>query len=97
MNLVSLLIATSVVKYSHNPGLRTGVALGAIAIVVTAIVISKRRSTSVAGGGPAAPAVPAGPDSAQGLPAPASAGGPATGAGTDGETPGQATTANKAG
>ena len=31
MNLVSLLIATSVVKYSHNPGLRTGVALVAIA------------------------------------------------------------------
>ncbi len=27
MNLVSLLIATSVVKYSHNPGLRTGVAV----------------------------------------------------------------------
>ncbi len=30
MNLVSLLIATSVVKYSHNPGLRTGVAVVAI-------------------------------------------------------------------
>ena len=27
MNLVSLLVATSVVKYSHNPGLRTGVAV----------------------------------------------------------------------
>jgi K(+)-stimulated pyrophosphate-energized sodium pump len=53
MNLVSLLIATSVVKYSHNPGLRTGVAVVAIAIVVAAVVISKRRSTSVAAGGAA--------------------------------------------
>jgi len=52
MNLVSLLIATSVVKYSHNTGLRTGIALGAIAIVVAAVVISKRRSTSIASAGP---------------------------------------------
>jgi K(+)-stimulated pyrophosphate-energized sodium pump len=44
MNLVSLLIATSVVKYYHNDGLRIGVALAAIIIVVGAIVISKRRS-----------------------------------------------------
>jgi K(+)-stimulated pyrophosphate-energized sodium pump len=44
MNLVSLLIATSVVKYSGNTGLRTGVALGAVIIIVAAIVISKRRS-----------------------------------------------------
>ena len=44
MNLVSLLIATSVVKYSHNAGLRAGVAIVAVAIVVGAIVISKRRS-----------------------------------------------------
>jgi K(+)-stimulated pyrophosphate-energized sodium pump len=44
MNLVSLLIATSVVKYSSNDGLRTGVALGAVIIVVGAIVISKRRA-----------------------------------------------------
>jgi K(+)-stimulated pyrophosphate-energized sodium pump len=44
MNLVSLLIATSVVKYYSNVGLRTGVALGAIIIVIAAIVISKRRS-----------------------------------------------------
>jgi K(+)-stimulated pyrophosphate-energized sodium pump len=43
MNLVALLIATSVVKYSHNTGLRAGVALGAVIIVVGAIVISKRR------------------------------------------------------
>jgi K(+)-stimulated pyrophosphate-energized sodium pump len=58
MNLVSLLIAQSVVEYSHNAGLRTGVALGAIAIVVAAIVISKRRSTSIASGGPEVPAAP---------------------------------------
>ena len=67
MNLVSLLVATSVVKYSHNVGLRTGVALAAVAIVVAAVVISKRRSTSVSAGesGDAAAAVAApGPDSA---------------------------------
>jgi K(+)-stimulated pyrophosphate-energized sodium pump len=44
MNLVSLLIATSVVKYSSNVGLRTGVAVGAVIIIVAAIVYSKRRS-----------------------------------------------------
>jgi K(+)-stimulated pyrophosphate-energized sodium pump len=44
MNLVSLLIATSVVKYSGNTGLRTGVALGAVLVIVVAIVYSKRRS-----------------------------------------------------
>src|SRR5499426_2493060 len=47
MNLVSLLVATSVVKYSHNIGLRTAVALVAVAIVVTAVVISKRRSSGL--------------------------------------------------
>jgi len=73
MNLVSLLIATSVVKYSHNPGLRTGVAVVAIGIVVAAVVISKRRSASVAAGGPpaaglegsgGAPGLPAAPEGA---------------------------------
>jgi K(+)-stimulated pyrophosphate-energized sodium pump len=44
MNLVSLLIATSVVKYSSNTGLRAGVAIGAVIIIVAAIVVSKRRS-----------------------------------------------------
>jgi len=44
MNLVSLLIATSVVKYSGNTGLRVGVALGAVIIIVAAIVLSKRRA-----------------------------------------------------
>src|SRR6516225_2402135 len=52
MNLVSLLIATSVVKYSHNVGLRTGVAIVAAAIVVAAILISKRRSSGLDASGP---------------------------------------------
>ena len=62
MNLVSLLIATSVVKYADNTGLRVGVALGALAIVVASIVIAKRRQTGIAPSdsdgvdGPAAPA-----------------------------------------
>ena len=44
MNLVSLLVAPSVVTYAHNDGLRAGVAVGAVVIIVAAIVISKRRS-----------------------------------------------------
>ena len=51
INLVSLLVATSVVKYSSNVGLRTGVAVGAVAIVVAAIVISKRRAHGHGRGG----------------------------------------------
>jgi K(+)-stimulated pyrophosphate-energized sodium pump len=51
MNLVSLLIAASVVKYSTNDGLRAGIAIGAIVIVVAAVVISKRRTVSLAPGG----------------------------------------------
>ncbi len=58
MNLVSLLIATSVVEYTGNLGLRAAVAIVAFAIVVTAVIISKRRSTSIAGGD-AATEVPA--------------------------------------
>ncbi len=54
MNLVSLLIATSVVKYSGNTGLRVGVAIGAVVIIVAAIVISKRRSAGRAEDAPAA-------------------------------------------
>jgi K(+)-stimulated pyrophosphate-energized sodium pump len=53
MNLVSLLIATSVVKYSANTGLRVGVALGAVIIIVAAVVISKRRSHSMGDDEPA--------------------------------------------
>ena len=47
MNLVSLLIATSVVKYGGNTGLRVGVALAAVIIVIGAIIISKRRASSM--------------------------------------------------
>ncbi|HET9081314.1 MAG TPA: sodium-translocating pyrophosphatase [Trebonia sp.] len=53
MNLVSLLIATSVVRYSSNIGLRVGIALAAVIIIVAAIVVSKRRA---AGMGETAPA-----------------------------------------
>jgi K(+)-stimulated pyrophosphate-energized sodium pump len=53
MNLVSLLIATSVVRYSSNTGLRASVAIVAVAIVVAAIIVSKRRSTSITTPGPA--------------------------------------------
>jgi len=52
MNLVSLLIATSVVEHSSNHALRAVVAIVAVGIVVAAIVISKRRSTSLGAGGP---------------------------------------------
>jgi K(+)-stimulated pyrophosphate-energized sodium pump len=52
-NLVSLLIATSVVKYSSNTGLRVGVALGAVIIIVAAIVYSKKRSSGMGGDTPA--------------------------------------------
>jgi K(+)-stimulated pyrophosphate-energized sodium pump len=54
MNLVSLLIATSIVKYSSNTGLRVGVALAAVIIIVAAIVISKRRTAHMGGGTPMA-------------------------------------------
>ena len=52
MNLVSLLIAPSVVTYARNDGLRVGVALGAVIVIVAAIVISKRRSAGVIDSGP---------------------------------------------
>jgi K(+)-stimulated pyrophosphate-energized sodium pump len=47
MNLVALLIAPSVVSYSDNTGLRVGVALGAVIIVIGAIVVSNRRSSGM--------------------------------------------------
>jgi K(+)-stimulated pyrophosphate-energized sodium pump len=47
MNLVSLLIATSVVKYAANDGLRIGVALGAVIIIIAAIVVAKRRASGM--------------------------------------------------
>jgi K(+)-stimulated pyrophosphate-energized sodium pump len=49
MNLVSLLIAQSIV--TAHLGLRAGVAIAAIVIVAGAVVISKRRSTSISAGG----------------------------------------------
>jgi K(+)-stimulated pyrophosphate-energized sodium pump len=52
MNLVSLLVATSVVKYSDNDGLRAGVAIGAVIIIVAAVLFSKRRSTALTEGTP---------------------------------------------
>jgi len=53
MNLVSLLIATSVVRYSHNLGLRAGVA-----VVAAAIIVGPSWSPSAArpASGPAQPA-----------------------------------------
>jgi K(+)-stimulated pyrophosphate-energized sodium pump len=66
MNLVSLLVATSVVKYSHNVGLRTGVAIVAIGIVVVAVVISKRRASSLTPSGPEQPATIGGAQSPDG-------------------------------
>src|SRR5262249_56191891 len=62
----SLLGAPSGVKYSHNVGLRTAGALGAVAIVVTAVVISKRRSSGLTPSAPAestAAVTAPGPDS----------------------------------
>jgi K(+)-stimulated pyrophosphate-energized sodium pump len=78
MNLVSLLIATSVVKYDHNDALRAVVAVLAAAVVVGAVVVSKRRSSGLAGStdavsGSDAPAVESVPDTE---PASASVGAP---------------------
>ncbi|HEY5362174.1 MAG TPA: sodium-translocating pyrophosphatase [Streptosporangiaceae bacterium] len=61
MNLVSLLIATSVVRYSHNLGLRAGVAVVAAGIIVGAVLVAKRRATGVGAGSADGPAVAAGP------------------------------------
>jgi K(+)-stimulated pyrophosphate-energized sodium pump len=51
MNLVSLLIAPAVVQLSigddQNDALRIGLAILAVAIIVAAIAISKRRSVAV--------------------------------------------------
>jgi K(+)-stimulated pyrophosphate-energized sodium pump len=88
MNLVSLLIATSVVKYSHNTGLRAGVAIVALAIVVTAIVVAKRRSASLATDEPSqAPGGGGGAEVTQGT------AGPEEGGEAPGESAGQATQA----
>jgi K(+)-stimulated pyrophosphate-energized sodium pump len=66
MNLVSLLVAPSVVTYAHNDGLRVGVAVGAVVIIVASIVISKRRSArSLIAEAPAAQAPAAGEPAVQ--------------------------------
>jgi K(+)-stimulated pyrophosphate-energized sodium pump len=70
MNLVSLLIATSVVKYSSNTGLRVGVALGAVVIIVAAIVYSKRRSGGMGDDAPAGTEISAATSAAVGASAP---------------------------
>ncbi|MBT2383024.1 sodium-translocating pyrophosphatase [Streptomyces sp. ISL-11] len=53
MNLVALLIAPAVVKFSYgddaNRGLRIGVAVLAIAVIVGAVYVSKRRGVAVDG------------------------------------------------
>jgi len=62
MNLVSLLIAPTVVKYAvgdqANKPLRIAIALVAVVLIVVAIYVNKRRSSSIAsaGGGGVAPA-----------------------------------------
>jgi K(+)-stimulated pyrophosphate-energized sodium pump len=52
MNLVSLLIAPAIVTFSVGPdastGIRTAIAAVAVAIIVGAVVISKRRPTAIA-------------------------------------------------
>ncbi|MER5420999.1 sodium-translocating pyrophosphatase [Streptosporangium roseum] len=48
MNLVALLIAPAVVTYADNVALRIGVTVVAAGIVVAAVVVSKRRSASIA-------------------------------------------------
>ena len=51
MNLVAVIIAPAVVAFSvgdgDNPVLRIGIALVAVAIIVGAVVVAKRRSTSI--------------------------------------------------
>ncbi|MEV7089432.1 sodium-translocating pyrophosphatase [Streptomyces sp. NPDC093085] len=55
MNLVALLIAPAVVQFSYgsdaSPGVRALVAVIAIAVIVGAVYVSKRRSVTVDGGG----------------------------------------------
>ncbi|MGQ0837193.1 sodium-translocating pyrophosphatase [Actinokineospora sp.] len=52
MNLVSLLIAPAIVTFSigadASTGLRVSIALAAVVLIVTAVVVSKRRGTAIA-------------------------------------------------
>ncbi|GAA4611785.1 sodium-translocating pyrophosphatase [Saccharopolyspora hordei] len=56
MNLVSVLIAPAVVAFTvgtgTNPAVRIGIAVVAVAVIVAAVVISKRRSTAIAESSP---------------------------------------------
>ncbi len=66
MNLVSVLIAPAIVTVSAMPnalGIRVGVALLAVAVIVVAVLVSKRRSTSLVDATPA-PQVTARPGAA---------------------------------
>jgi K(+)-stimulated pyrophosphate-energized sodium pump len=47
MNLVSLLIAQAVVTYADNTWLRVGVTVVSVGVVVAAIIVSKRRASSL--------------------------------------------------
>jgi K(+)-stimulated pyrophosphate-energized sodium pump len=47
MNLVSLLIAQAVVTYADNTWLRVAVTVVAVGVVVAAIIVSKRRASSL--------------------------------------------------
>jgi K(+)-stimulated pyrophosphate-energized sodium pump len=58
MNLVSLLIAQAVVTYAANTVLRIIVSVVAVAVIVGAIVVSKRRAASI--GGETEPAIESG-------------------------------------
>jgi K(+)-stimulated pyrophosphate-energized sodium pump len=55
MNLVALLIAPAVVKFSYgvdaNLGVRIAVAVVAIAVIVGAVYVSKRRGIAMEGDG----------------------------------------------
>ncbi len=57
MNLVALLIAPAVVKFSYgddaNPALRIGVAVLAVVVIVAAVYVSKRRGVAVGDDGEA--------------------------------------------
>ncbi|MDP8928221.1 MAG: sodium/proton-translocating pyrophosphatase, partial [Actinomycetota bacterium] len=48
MNLVSLLILPAVISYRDNTGLRLGIALAALAVLLAAIAFSKRRTGALA-------------------------------------------------
>jgi K(+)-stimulated pyrophosphate-energized sodium pump len=58
MNLVALLIAPAVVAYADNALIRLGVTVVAVAVVVAAVVVSKRRATGIAPSGDKEKAAP---------------------------------------